>query len=217
MFPISNIPISMRCPCCGNLVIERLSTSQRFEVFVAESLKGKIAGYETPGYDVYESEILPGLTFQVKGALTKQAVEKKQIVSHGKSYGTYVSSQWYWAGNSGEIADWYILFGVQDDLVHVFAIPYTVWLERTTASYLYGRKRRQISIVTRRKSQRGRRGIIQNRFWEYEIQDWPHEFIDKCKQTIMTSAEEFMRSKKSGAGTQENLSAKSPQSQLTLF
>lgn len=152
-FDMNQVPTTLNCPYCGHTIKKQLSLTERFEALAATILKAQIAPAGTPGYDLYDSELFPGMTFQIK-------------VSSGPD--------WQWHSKATEHADWYICFGILNDLiVFPFAFSTEEWAETTFLSsdnrwrnlrISYGRKGRQIS-----------RG--------YGIRHWPDDFLARIAQT----------------------------------
>ena len=180
-FKFDLVPKDLRCPCCDTIVIERISEYQRFEIFVAQTLQAKLAGNCQAGVDVYGSALFPNLCFQVKFAFPNYPKTGYVVEKRGKKHIMNVAPRWFWSGNAEELADWYILFGILEDKVYPFVFPAQVWLEEACDAFLYGRRRKQMAIVAQKMSRRGKRGMVMNKMWEYEIVNWPDDFFSILK------------------------------------
>lgn len=177
-FPLDLVPTALACPCCETVIIEHLSKFQRFEVLVAQVLKAKLAGGVSPGVDVYASTLFPGLTFQVKFAHPNYPKTGHMVKRGNKMYQMNASPRWFWSGNAEALADWYIFFGILDNEVYSFVFPRSAWLSKACDAYLYGRRRKQLAVIAKKMSRRGKRGMVMNKMWEYEVPDWPNGLFD---------------------------------------
>jgi hypothetical protein len=170
-FALGNVPQSMACSVNGHNIIKDLSLTERFEVLVAIVLQAKLAAGANAGFDVCDSALYPDLTFQVKVAHTwHDETVRKFIKDDGKVFEAVKYPHWSWNGSRQHLADWYILFGIKDDVVHAFAFPTSVWFEK---SYPYANDTRNMMIVCSREFSPCGSGTKRNKIWEYEIKDWP--------------------------------------------
>lgn len=99
-----------------------------WERLTAEYLKGKQAPPFNPGFDVYDSILVPDLTFQVKYA---NVISKK--CGHGQDI-------WQWTQSNIEKcdADYFILYGIREGNVSMFCIPRSKFIAEGTR-YANGR------------------------------------------------------------------------------
>jgi len=177
-FPMSLVPTSLICPHCRETIIEQPSLAQCFEILVARTLNAKLAGNAQSGIDVYDSELFPELTFQVKFAHASFPKTGYVIKRGNKTYQMNNSPRWFWSGNAETLADWYIFFGILKDQAHTFVFAQEIWLAKACDAYLYGRRRKQLAVIAKKMSKRGKRGMVMNKMWEYEVPDWPHGLFD---------------------------------------
>ena len=141
------------------------------EIITAEVLQARVAPSSNPGFDVYQSELFPGLTFQVKLAQAREQEGAVRIIK-GRTCVLNASPTWAWSEAHALGADWYVLFGVKDGTVYPFAVPVFIWHEE---SYDTGTGGRFLSISCDQYSKCGRhvRSYKRNKFWQYRIPKWP--------------------------------------------
>lgn len=166
MLKLNNVPTSVECKVAGRIVPVDLGLATGLEYLVAYELQGRIAGPLNPGYDVYDSALYPGLTFQVKHTAKERRVKNGQTV-------------YSWVGNINCQADYYVLFAVKGEELLPFLFPCAVW-EKTGHVQDRGgpigkMKIRRFRIPTPLFCGRGRYGgyIYQSPLWNYHISDWP--------------------------------------------
>ena len=94
MFSLSEVPETLECPRCGYSLRE-LRLSDRFEFYTARVLQAKVAQPWNAGFDVYDSELVPDVTFQIKVANAREGRHITKIVNDRLS--TWSGSpHWTW-------------------------------------------------------------------------------------------------------------------------
>lgn len=148
------------------------------EKWVADVLQAQMAPSDQAAYDIWNSVIFPGMTFQVK--LAKQPFcqdykDRRQRPNH------------FWSWSEGiprkahEIADWYILGGVALDRTQIiwFVLPSAVWFMKAGKSEKWNKRSLRISIYSSyRHTLSGR--LRKTSLWEYAAHD-----ADQLKYQIM--------------------------------
>jgi hypothetical protein len=175
MFFLGLVPKVLTCPSCGQY-IKDLTLDESFELLVAEVLAAKVAAARTEGYDVYDSELFPGLTFQVKcakpgeGRTTRSVIDGRDCVFEG-------SPTWTWFEPVAGGADMYIIFGVVETQVYPFVVPRCLWFDE---SYDSGSGGRILRISTDQYSRCGRyaSSFKRNKLWKYHVPTWPRGLLD---------------------------------------
>lgn len=183
-FPLSLVPRSLTCPGCGQIIVEQLSLARGFESLVAQVLDASLADSQERGYDAYDSSPFPSLTFQVKYAYAYLPPGQGYIQDkrYAKWYLVNRTAKWVFTGNSSTKADWYILFGISQDIVYPFVIPHSVWTKAGTISKRYNNEFVQFTITSRRLSPCGPSGHIQNKYWEFYARQWPEDMFYLIKR-----------------------------------
>ena len=167
MFPLAEIPTQIEWQGC----VKELALEEGAEWLAARLLKGHLAPAGNAGYDIHQSALFPGLTFQIKVSRPGEGHKVQKIVNGRDSYWDE-SPTWTWGEyNKGE-ADIYILYGVNGEMVYPFVVPHSIW-ERQAFSN--GNKGLVLRVSTEQYSRCGRheRATKRNKFWQYYIKSWP--------------------------------------------
>lgn len=162
MLKLDDVPKSAECGSfrCGVAEID-LDLTMGLECLVACELWGRVASPRNPGYDVYDSALYPGLTFQVK--------QSKAWLDPGRDARKRNRSEVYtFRGHAEHEADWYVLFGVKGDELWLFFVPLMAWRDKSSVSGAYRTLIISANMLTRRT-----KALKQNRLWEFHISDWP--------------------------------------------
>lgn len=169
-FSASIVPTELRCPDCGHYIRD-ISPSEGYELLVATVLKTKWAHQLCPGYDVYDSALFPDTTFQVKFANAREGRTETRNVD-GRELTFVQAPTWSWRDAANIGADFYVLFGVQGDLVYPFVVCRDAWMDESCKA---SDKARLLRVSTKAKSRCGRyhSGYKDNKFWQYAITSWP--------------------------------------------
>jgi len=172
MFPLSNVPMELRCSHCNTYVMD-LSLGRAFEVFAARALCARVAVACNPGFDVYESDRFPDCTFQVKVSSPGPAREEKRIIA-GRDLVMRTAPIWSWSDAHADLhADFYLLFGINDAWVYPFLLSEQQW-EEASSRRGYGRT---LKISTRsdwgRRNRYRRRPSKPHKGWEFYVKEWP--------------------------------------------
>ena len=158
MLKVDDVPTSAQCQVNGRTVEMALDLATGLEFLVAYELQGKVGGANQQGYDVYDSALYSGLTFQVKYSSVQKPSSQR-----GTSF-------FLWQERHRRqriiVADYYVLFGIKNDMFFPFLVPFVVWKRRLTTSGKTG----HFYISGRRFS---RKGGKQNLMWNHYILDWP--------------------------------------------
>jgi hypothetical protein len=122
--------VEFACPHCGTIIGD-VAYFQTFEWKVAAWLKGRVAGVGNKGFDVYKCDPFPELKFQVKYStiyhFTGNAVRHKQ-------------RQWTYFEKFDNLgADYYILFGLDEDREHCFLTDREAFLQHACPTGKGGR------------------------------------------------------------------------------
>jgi hypothetical protein len=184
-FDVSLLPRECVLAYQGTSVKCALSLVQTFEILTTIALDGQLPEAQNKGYDVHNSSRYPGLTFQVK--YSNPGPSRTYTTKLPRSNGVIVSnSQWSFAENfretKGTIADWYVLFGVKDNLVYVFLLPQRMWLQSPITNH---QRQRMLKMNTERESYRGKAGYRQNNVWEFFVDEWPDGLYRRLETTQM--------------------------------
>jgi len=190
-FSTDAVSTELRCPGCGHYIRD-ITLDDAYELLVANILEAKCACPFTSGYDVYDSALFPGTTFQVKYASAREGKTETKTVN-GREDTWKEAPTWSWSDPANEGADFYILFGILGDLVYPFIVRRDVWMRE---SYDAGKGHRFIRISTKAKSRCGRylSGYKRNKFWQYAITDWPRGlfmYIKLAQRKKAKASEEF--------------------------
>ena len=171
-FSLDIVPNTMVCHIGGHKVIKDLGLFERFEALTAVALHGRLAIGRNAGFDVYDSALYPELTFQVKVSSAWQDISTRaKTERHGEVY--------TFNGTNEHEADYYILFGLKDDLVYPFLFTKTTWKRLGSKTG----KRRIVVLKTARYSRRSK-ALKENRGWNCYINDWPyglHRRLQECQ------------------------------------
>jgi len=158
------------------MVMPGVPEFMRFEILVAEALEAEIAPSQNPGYDVYNSRRYPGQTFQVK---VSNAGKPIKYIRFGKSYRR--AAMWTWqAASALHVADWYVLFGVYEEVISCFLLSKDGWLDhsiKTTGRTKNGARHLTCPITKFRTFKGG--NTRTNYMQHYEIRDWPDSLYRK--------------------------------------
>ena len=161
-FLLDTVPGTMVCHVNGHKIIKDLSLSERFEVLSAIALRARLTVGKNAGFDIYDSALYPGLTFQVKASNAWQDISTRaKIENHGEVY--------TFNGADNYEADFYILFGLKDDMVYPFLFSKNAWKKAGSKTG----KRRIVVLKTARYSRRTK-ALKENRGWNCYIDDWPN-------------------------------------------
>lgn len=176
VFPLSEIPTVLQCPECGHNFME-IDLTLGTEILVADALDAKIAPRQTPAFDVYDSKLFPGLTFQIKYSNPTNHISVLKKVK-GRVSVWDESPTWTWSEERPCGADWYILFGIKDSEVYPFAVPVRIWKNESANTGIGGRI---LKISTDEYSHCGRyeNAFKHNKFWQYSIQKWPEGLLSR--------------------------------------
>lgn len=175
-FNLAIIPNVLNCPHCGEY-IKDIDLATGFELLVADVLQGKAASARNEGFDVYDSPLYPGMTFQIKYANARVRPEETKTVA-GRRNTWRAGNTWTWHEPKAGAADFYILFGVKGDKVWTFALPQTSWLDTSSDTGRGG----VIKTVTCKEYSRCGRYMSaskRSRFWRHVIRTWPADLHDR--------------------------------------
>jgi len=175
---LSDIPkVAQIYDNAGNLTKD-LAFGEQFEVLTARVLRTRIAQRGQVGYDLYDSDIYPDLTFQVKASRI-QEVEPEAKVINGRAVVMRAAPTWTWSEARDKGGDFYVLFGVKADMVFPFVVSRHIWLAESfpsaggcalrVCSNEYSRCGRYVSSFKR------------NKFWEYSIREWPRDLFRRIE------------------------------------
>jgi len=178
MFKLEIVPTQLNCPRCGEY-IKDVDLAEGFEVLTAGLLQACNASFLCPDYDVYDSRLFPGLTFQVKYAQARERLAITKTVK-GRTNTWDQRPTWSWAEAKALGANWYILFGIANGYVYPFAVPTWIW-ERE--SYDTGNGGRILTISTEEKSRCGRyvKSYKRNKFWQHYLRQWPDDLFSRIR------------------------------------
>lgn len=177
-FPLSLVPRELCCEECGTYIAD-LDLAGGFELLVSRVLQAKNAYHWKKGYDVYDSALVPGLTFQVKYSSPHKRKPVTKIV--GGRENTWVQAPvWAWGESTAGDADIYVLFGIKDDLVYPFIVPTSIWMQESSND---GKGGRMLIMSTERYVRCGRNAnsYKQTKFWQYVVHGEPDSLVDAAK------------------------------------
>jgi len=170
MLRVRDIPTETECKLGGDVVGFDLDLTTGLEFLVAHELQGRVATPRNPGFDVYDSALYPGLTFQVKHA--------GAWLDPGKDARRRNRSEVYtFRGHHEREADWYVLFGINGDKLCPFLVPLVAWRDKGSTSGVH-----RILIISANTFTRRTKALKQNRLWEFHISDWPEGLHRRLKE-----------------------------------
>jgi hypothetical protein len=179
MLSLTDIPQSIDCYVNGHRIIKDLSLPERFEVLVAQVLQGRWAANLNSGFDVYDSKLHPRFTFQVK--VSKAWFDPGRDARKRNRAEIYTFN-----GSIEHIADYYILFGIREELVYPFLLSRSLWEQHGSKA---GNGRR-VLIISAERYTRKTKALKQNRLWNCFIADWPdtlHRWLRQRQPFLLKS------------------------------
>jgi len=167
---IDVIPRVLCCPRCG-YHIQNVTLSKGFELFVARTLRAELASERVIGYDVCDSELYPNWTFRVEYSEVVIGLAKERVKG-GRLCENKPGLTWAWRENiDSRIADWYVLFGIRDNLVYPFVLSQADWLK---ASFKCGEGRIHKTTAQEYSHCGGyTSGYERSELWNHYVSVWP--------------------------------------------
>ena len=152
-----------------------------FEIFTADALQARMAGFQNEGYDLYKSQLFPDVTFQVKYARARVRPAETKLVN-GRLCEFPERRTWTWTERIAGSADFYVLFGINDGITP-FLLCRHDWLDVASDDGNGGKVR---TTTANEWSNCGRymNSSKRNRFWRFALKVWPEYLLARVSYYI---------------------------------